>query len=122
MTEYELIDLMLTAVDGGTAVIAIILTIVSGYLLVAWLIGDKLTTAQVVLVNLLFLCTAPFLIWGWLGRYLVALDLQNQLIVLAPQTPERVSMYTIIVFPTILSILILGSLKFMWDIRHTKVG
>jgi hypothetical protein len=120
MTEYELMDLMLTAVDGGTAVIGTILTVVSGYLIVAWLIGDKLTTAQMTMVNLLLICTAPIMIWGWLGRYLVALDLQDQLLVLAPQTTERVSMYVIIVFPIILSILILGSLKFMWDIRHPK--
>ena len=120
MTEYELFDLMLTAVDGGTAVIGIILTVVSGYLIVAWLVGDKLTTAQVMMVNLLFLCTAPMMVWGWLGRYLAALDLQNQLLVLAPQTTERINMYVIIGFPIILFILILGSLKFMWDIRHPK--
>jgi hypothetical protein len=121
MTEYELFDLMLTAVDGGTAVIGIILTVVSGYLIVAWLVGDKLTTAQVMMVNLLFLCTAPMMVWGWLGRYLAALDLQNQLLVLAPQTTERINMYVIIGFPIILFILILGSLKFMWDIRHPKI-
>ena len=121
MTEYELFDLMLTAVDGGTAVIGIILTVVSGYLIVAWLVGDKLTTAQVLMVNLLFLCTAPMMVWGWLGRYLAALDLQNQLLVLAPQTTERINMYVIIGFPIILFILILGSLKFMWDIRHPKI-
>jgi hypothetical protein len=121
MTEYELFDLMLTAVDGGTAVIGIILTVVSGYLIVAWLVGGKLTTAQVMMVNLLFLCTAPMMVWGWLGRYLAALDLQNQLLVLAPQTTERINMYVIIGFPIILFILILGSLKFMWDIRHPKI-
>ncbi len=62
MTEYELLDLLLTAVDGGTAVIGIILTVVSGYLIVAWLIGEKLTTAQVMMVNLLFPCTAPIIL------------------------------------------------------------
>ena len=120
MTEYEVYDLMLTAVDGGSTVIGLILSLVSAYLVVAWLVGDKLTTAQVMLVNLLFLCTAPMMVWGWLGRFLAALDLQKQLLVLAPQTTERISIYVVMGFPMILFILILGSLKFMWDIRHPK--
>lgn len=120
MTEYELLDLMFSAVNGATSVLAIIFTVISGYLIVAWLIGEKLTRAQVTVVNLLFLCTAPMMVWAWLGRFLAALEFQNRLLELNPQTAERVSMYLIIGFPIILSFLILGSLKFMWDVRHPK--
>ena len=120
MTEYELLDLMFNAINGATAVIGIIVTIISGYLIVAWTVGEKLTRAQVTMLNLLFLCTAPMMIWGWLGRYLVAWDLQNILLELNPQITERVSMYVIIGSPFVSSMLIIGSLKFMWDIRHPK--
>jgi len=120
MTEYELGDLMISALNGATAVIGLIFTIISGYLIVAWTVGEKLTRAQVTMINLLFLSIAPMSIWGWLGRYLVAWDLQNRLLELNPQTAARVSMYVITGFPIIISMLIIGSMKFMWDIRHPK--
>jgi hypothetical protein len=101
-------------------VIGLIFTIISGYLIVAWTVGEKLTRAQVTMINLLFLSIAPISIWGWLGRYLVAWDLQNRLLELNPQTAARVSMYVITGFPIIISMLIIGSMKFMWDIRHPK--
>jgi hypothetical protein len=120
MTAYELTDLMFSATNGATAVNGLIFTIISGYLIVAWTIGEKLTRSQVTMVNLLFLSSAPMMEWGWLGRYLVALDLQNRLIELEPQTAERVSMYVISGHPFVTSILIIASMKFMWDIRHPK--
>ena len=120
MTAYELTDLMFSAINGAVAVNGLIFTLISGYLIVAWTIGEKLTRSQVTMVNLLFLSSAPMTEWGWLGRYLMALDLQNRLIELEPQTAERVSMYVISGHPFVTSILIIGSMKFMWDIRHPK--
>ena len=120
MTEYELLDVTFSAVNSATNSWGMIFSVICGYLVVAWLIGEKLTRAQVTLVNLLFLCSAPMLIWGWLGRYLIALDFQNRLLELNPQAVERVSIYVITGMPIILSILVLGSLKFMWDVRHPK--
>ena len=120
MTEYELIDLIFSAVNGAATVNVFIFTIISAYLVMAWLVGDKLTTAQVTMMNLLYLCTAPMMIWGWLGRYLAALELQNALLMLNPEVPSGISLYVIIGTPTVWSLLILGSVKFMWDIRHPK--
>lgn len=120
MTEYELIDLIFSAVNGAATVNVFIFTIISAYLVMAWLVGDKLTTAQVTMMNLLYLCTAPMMIWGWLGRYLAALELQNALLMLNPEVPSGISLYVIIGTPTVWSLLILGSVMFMWDIRHPK--
>jgi len=120
VTEYELIDLIFSAVNGAATVNVFIFTIISAYLVMAWLVGDKLTTAQVTMMNLLYLCTAPMMIWGWLGRYLAALELQNALLMLNPEVPSGISLYVIIGAPTVWSLLILGSGKFMWDIRHPK--
>ncbi len=120
MTEYELIDLIFSAVNGAATVNVFIFTIISAYLVMAWLVGDRLTTAQVTMMNLLYLCTAPMMIWGWLGRYLAALELQNALLMLNPEVPSGISLYVIIGTPTVWCLLILGSVKFMWDIRHPK--
>jgi len=121
MTEYELIDLIFSAVNGAATANVLIFTIISAYLVTAWLVGDKLTTAQVTMMNLLYLCTAPMMIWGWLGRYLAALELQNALQLVNPDAPNGISIYVIVGVPTVYSLLILGSLKFMWDVRHPKI-
>jgi predicted anti-sigma-YlaC factor YlaD len=120
VTEYELADLMMSAVNGGTAVIGIFFTILSGYLIAAWLIGEKLTRTQVIMVNILYLSSATMMIWAWIARFLAALHFQNQLLVLNPQSTESVTIYIITGFSSILFILILVSLKFMWDVRHPK--
>ena len=118
MSEYEISDLILSAVNGGTSVIAGIITVISGYLITAWLVGSKLTRAQVTFINLLFLAFTPAMIWGWMGRYLVALKLQHQPHALNPDAIGGVSPYIIGLTTTIFLLAVLGSLKFMWDIRH----
>ena len=60
MTEYELIDLIYSALTGAATVNVFIFTIICAYLVMAWLVGDKLTTAQVTMMNLLYLCTCPW--------------------------------------------------------------
>jgi predicted anti-sigma-YlaC factor YlaD len=120
VTEYELTDLMMSAANGGTAVIGIFFTILSGYLIAAWLIGEKLTRTQVIMVNILYLSSATMMIWAWIARFSAALRFQNQLLVLNPQLTESVTIYIITGFSSILFILILVSLKFMWDVRHPK--
>ena len=120
MTEYELADLIFSAVNGGTNVVGIFFTILSGYLIVAWLVGEKLTRTQVIMVNILYLSAAIFMIWAWVARFLAALSIQNQLLLLNSQSPDLVRIDVIFVFSGVMSFLVLVSLKFMWDVRHPK--
>ena len=46
MTEYEIADLLGSASADSLVFIPIMLTIVSGYLVVAWLVGAELTKSK----------------------------------------------------------------------------
>ena len=55
MTEHEYMDIFLTLIERSEAAGLAFLTVVSGYLIVAYLVGEKLTRGQVILVSALFL-------------------------------------------------------------------
>jgi hypothetical protein len=54
MSEYEYMDLFFTMVERSETAGLAFLTVVSSYLLVAYLVGEKLTKGQVILVSGLF--------------------------------------------------------------------
>ena len=54
MTEYEIGDLMASIFSGTTSVTGLYLSVVNGYLIVAWLVGRQLTRPQVILINVFF--------------------------------------------------------------------
>lgn len=120
MTEYELADLMGAASSDSLVFIPIIVSMISAYLLVAWLIGAKLSLSQVSLVNSLFLIFSGIMGSSWLVRINLTLSYQHELLAL---NPERVTLVRPWLVPSVTvaaTLLILGCLKFMWDIRHPK--
>lgn len=120
MTEYELADLMVSTTGNATPVLAMFITFVSGYLAVAWLVGHQLTRAQVMLINVLFLCVSVLAIFGWVARFRAALAYQNELLSLNPSRTGSLSEELIAVISIVMLGLILACLKFMWDVRHPK--
>jgi len=120
MTRYEIGDLITNLINGGTPVLALLITVISAYLVVAWSVGQKLTKSQVSFVNSVFLVFSPLLIFGWARRYQIALRLQEQLLSIDPGTIGGISQNLIAVVSVVFFILVLGSMKFMWDVRHPK--
>jgi len=124
MTEYEIRDLFASTVSGSSEILSILISVISAYLIVSWLVGAKLTRPQVVWVNLLFITFSSMIVLRWTTGYRVAMYLQQDFIQLNPDitagliveiTPERIAGIT-----CIYAAAILGSLKFMWDVRHPK--
>lgn len=98
----------------GQAMVAMSLyvTAVSGYLLVSYFVGQRLTTIQAAIFTCLFLFFSSFMTFGAYGFFRNA----NYFGVtygqgLAPQWSDEVT-------ATIMALGILASLKFMWDVRH----
>ena len=120
MTEYEVTDLLTNMINGGTPVLAVFITIVSGYLIVAWLVGQKLTGAQVTLINMVFIVFAPMMIFAWVARFRAALRLQEKLRSINSETYGVLSGELIAAVAVTLLILVVGCVKFMWDVRHPK--
>jgi hypothetical protein len=121
MTEYEIRDLIINMADVATSILVVVMTIISAYLVVAWLVGEKLTRAQVTLVNLVFLAFAPMMLFTWAGIFVGTLRLQEKLHLINPEYYGGPSAGGIAAVSITLLVLILGSIKFMWDVRHPKI-
>ena len=96
---------------------AIFLTILSGYLIVAYAVGAKLTSLQVTIVNILYIVTALTTLAA-LGSFnqaamefsLIAAEVRGTEVSLASYFPSHFLVGIDV-------LLVLGSLKFMWDVR-----
>jgi len=118
MTPYEYFDLAQGSVSNVIALLSLGIAILSGYVVVAYLVGAKLTSTQVVMLNLnytiwwLFLLAstgnsiANGLTWGKAASTL------GEPVVFVPQ-----AMY---LHYCIGMMLLITSLWFMWSVRHTK--
>ena len=64
MSQYELLDLSQSALSNSTASYAIFLSIVSAYLITAYMVGADLTRGQVRLLTILFLFVTALVMWA----------------------------------------------------------
>ena len=64
MTEYELADLLLHRMEIASDFAGLYFTLVSAYLLVGYLVGEKLTTPQLMIITTLYLLWISGLING----------------------------------------------------------
>ena len=99
------------------------LTVSSGYLIVAYLAGAQLTRSQTLFVSALFFIFASYAVWGvakyWAAGYDALLALEEL------DADMMVELNYLEVNPVVIALTmgvlgIVGSLKFMWDVRHPK--
>ena len=120
MSEAEIWELILLSQANAATYIAMLLTLMSGYLVVAHLVGAKLAKQQIVIINLLFFSAAVWIAFPAFAAY----ERASFLLSLTSETfrsPRSAGMHlapnaSVVVF----SGAILASLKFMWDVRHPK--
>jgi len=120
MSEAEIWELILLSQANAATFIAMLLTLISGYLIIAYLVGDKLSGQQILLVNGLFLLASfgiGFPAFAAYERAAFLLSLTSETF----QSPRSAGMYiapggSVVIFVGA----ILASLKFMWDVRHPK--
>jgi hypothetical protein len=121
MSEAEILEMAHMTTGNMISSFAIYVSIASAYLIVAYLVGDKLTRPQTILVNALFIIVM-----------LISINLVRMLSVEANlfyseavRLGSKTSMAPLggeamIYFSTLVNLLILvGCLKFMWDKRHS---
>jgi hypothetical protein len=120
MTEAELVEALTSYHDLLFNVLSIYLTVTSGYLAVAYVVGDKLTTHQVVVISVLYLFFALVSTWGAFGYAMRGIDYVEPLQVLNPDQmyyghPAAAALTALLLLGGILA-----SLSFMWSIRHPR--
>ena len=130
MSEYELHDITASYLQvvadffGNYAThVTIYLTLIFGFCVVAFAAGQKLTKFQVILVSLMFVTAAEIqavMMFTWIVR---AFEVAVMLGSIAPDIiPQRAHVPAIqVVGVTLWQLGIIGSLLFMWSVRHPKV-
>jgi len=119
MTEAELWGLIVEYNNTVLSTFALYLTLISGFLIVAYLVGEKLTKWQAAIVTLGFVLSTSLFTFAAYGY-------GSRAIFLIGQTSDPYRSGITMTYPALLAIvlmLVLGviaSLKFMWDVRHPK--
>jgi len=120
MSEYELADLAASVSGDSLVFLPLLLSFISGYLVVAWLAGVRLLRSQVILVNSLFVGATLVLGFAWANRVRVAMAYQDELIAMNPARLEIVESWLIPAAAVATTVVTLACFKFMWDVRHPK--
>ena len=118
MTEAELISAAQETWSNYITTMGLFVTIISAYLVVAYIVGAKLTRQQVILVNALFIVFVAFGIKSMYHWALVAQEMAQLAIDMSQQ--RTVGPAPFVDKLTLGSLIPIGvaCLKFMWDVRH----
>ena len=120
MTEAELIDAAQATWGNVISIIAILISLLSGYIVLAYVAAEKMTGAQVTIVNTLYILIYTLILGSnytltTRATEMAELSIQKSTERVMGPTPE-LPILLVIVF----GFCLLASLKFMWDVRHPK--
>ena len=113
MTEYESAELTFSLVGYGMTALALYFTIVSGYLIGAYMVGARLLRSQVLIVTSLFIVFESILVFGSYSFFEAATRFGGS-------SSDSIEYWLGPVIAIAEVIGIFGALKFMYDIRHEK--
>ncbi len=123
LTVQDYLSIFWDAQDVGLAAMMMYLTVVSGYLVVAYLVGAQLARSQAVFISCVFVMFALYSLWGVTEYWTSAEEARQALIELGAL--DKVALNHLGVNAAIpalpMGLLgIAGSLVFMWDVRRKK--
>lgn len=120
MTEYELVDNAMSYFNAALTAFGMYITVISGYVIAAFVAGERLNSAQVWIVNVLFVCTASAFTIATVACYS---RMSMYAVRMLELDPNRASTNTEYAAGSIAVIQILGiaaCLYFMWSSRQAK--
>ena len=121
MSEAELLEHYWNAQEMAIEAFLAYITILSGYLIVAFVVGERLSKLQALIITIGFITFTSFSIWGavtfWNSTYVTAVSV-------ASTHPEITSFGWLNPAHVALACMcggIIAGCMFMWDIRHPKI-
>lgn len=125
MTEYEMAELLHNNFDTLWETSKMYFTLVSAYLVVAYLVGSKLTRVQYLIINVLYLFWVAGVIqtqiFTGIGTIRLARILASEGEVAIGQSGSGAAMqFGVYSFTVVMLCGVFASLYFMWSIRNTK--
>jgi hypothetical protein len=119
MTPYEYLDVSQSNLSNAIAIVSLFIAVLSGYVVVAYVVGAKLTRTQVMVLNfnytlwsLYLLASGGTTLSNALTRIRKATEILGETVVHVP--------YSIYFYYCIGLTLIFTSLWFMWSVRRPK--
>lgn len=113
MTEYEAADLTFSLVGYGMTAMALYFTVVSGYLIGAYMVGSNLSKSQVWIITSLFVVFALGLVFGSYSFFAAAINFGGS-------SSDSIEYWLGPVIALAELVGIFGALKFMLDIRKSE--
>jgi hypothetical protein len=120
VTEAELLAVSHESWSNAISLVALFVSILSGYLIVAYMVGKNMTRSQIVILNTLFLGLSGFFVLGALEFARISLEMEYLALEIGTQRivePQAYLPYGLTMF---YGICIIAALRFMWDVRHPK--
>ena len=120
METSDYIAMFWGAQEMGVQALMLYITVSSGYLIVAYLVGAQLTRSQTIFVSTLFVVFAFYALWG-VAQYWTSGDMARVALELNGLADD-VELNHVGLNPAVIALPmgilgIFGSLKFMWDVR-----
>ena len=119
MGAYELIDLLNSTVSAMVAAFTLYLTMLSAYLVTAYVVGKNLTRDQLLIITIVFLVAVEMFAVGTFGVARRAAWTSKELSSVSPDYPFTFPGWGPYSLLLIMQIGIAASLKFMLDIRRS---
>jgi hypothetical protein len=119
MTESEYLTHAATYWSNAIALTALFITIVSGYIIAAYVAGASMTRAQIMIVNTLYFGVCALLLFSMLVVGEMAAEMERiafEMTTQRKQSPGGIFPYVLWSF---WPFCVLLSIKFMWDIRRS---
>ena len=120
MTEAELLDVAQAAWANVISCLAILITILSGYIAVAYVAAKDMTRSQVAIVNTLYVLLYGLTLMSAYTFTMRATEMGVLSLQLSTQRTLGPRDDIALLVVTVFAFCLVASLKFMWDIRHAR--
>ena len=118
MTEYELADVAGSYSVGGMTAISLYLTIVTAYLVTAFVAGRRLDSTETFIVTTLFIFSASFFVFGTIAFFTRQAYIIEKLAAIETDSTFYASKSAAVYIAVVEILGIVASLKFMWNVRR----
>ena len=120
MTEGDLIQAAQATWANVISMTTVETTLLTGYIIVAYMAGKNLSKSQVTIVNTLYVLLSMFSLLSIYVLSMHATEMGALSIEMSEQRTRGPQLWLPLGVVTIYVFCLLASLKFMWDVRHPK--
>ena len=123
MNEYELYEIVVGFTGNlEQSTLAVLISLLSAYLVLAYAVGTKLTRFQVLFISICFTVVYIGVLQAQMFYLDETLQLAGRLEAIREQSSiaEGTGGVSMVIFVAIRILFLLGALYFMWNVRHTE--